>query len=473
MPIPYEIVDPPRRRPHNPISDYVHGAVATVVQGAATYAAREGLRYLADQFGGGEVDPDSLSGSPVMGRTQRRQNKRKRGYEGGTSNKKRRKNKTTSKKKRSRKPSMRKSSKKNRKRTTVKKVKFSLSRGSLYGCQHHWEFGGEVFNTGDDLARKIVERGFSNLLPKELVQSVFKAIVREFARSAGSEIANWNDPIQFLTFDGTWRFTVEYKRSFDVGTTAAHYVLPAPGEGVPIQTWSHVAIMIAESFITNFVVPPDNIELTDFTYNKGGVVPYRLNLQNCSVSIKMGTTITLQNRTTGASAADTESDDVTANPVKVRLYYVRGNGFVSKLKQQPFTANVCGVEGTCAKVIDRQFEMLPPENMKHLLSVRDIVLQPGGVYETKLYNRYKVKIGKLFMMMADWIVEAKSSNAYNPHTRVGCGKAVGVVADKVMDTRTGNQSVRIGYQRSVDMSVVMLRKRAALPREDFFSLVST
>lgn len=207
----------------------------------------------------------------------------------------------------------------------------------------------------------------------------------------------------------------------------------------------------------------------------GNTDQHRVNLVNADLEFECYSTMRLQNRTNGETAADSEALDVTNNPLIVKEFDVRGNQL-----QMKSVDNVTSAGAT----IDNQSGLLPnafittagaffqpSREVQFCTGTKKFVMQPGGFYTSKLTYKRKMKVDHLLKELS-FYHEDGASFLINNGIRVPLGITRAFHFDKYLDTKqaaAGVAKVKVGYQLNLLLKVhVTVKNSRVMPYQRTF-----
>jgi len=289
------------------------------------------------------------------------------------------------------------------------------------------------------------------------VAEVFRAFCRTLlcalVKRAGRSIVNWNDKFGIVT---AHQLDITYISNSS--STQTQLTVPIAA-GVPYQT---VATLLRTTIQAAFSEPAQchwmNAILYEFTDGvTKPIVTAILPLQQLMLDLEVGITLNVQNQTP-SDTANYATDVVNANPVKGRVYEIKGNYFEPKSisdRVDPVTGQQFESAWAVADVARGEFYASPfddatkkPPNgsyFNRLLTTSTTTLIPGQLHSFK-GNRTQTMSWSV--AMSKLLIEFYAEEQFDKNPFLGMSLMVGM--EKMMDTRlVAEASVILGYQSEV------------------------
>jgi hypothetical protein len=290
----------------------------------------------------------------------------------------------------------------------------------------------------------------------------------------GRELDSWTDVPDF-PWSGTPTHSLRFifKQSADATASSAVYNLTTAVNAGTLAT------EVMKLFI-DAVAQGDDITVFGFGLYDGGSSRYEhyLNLQGCSVTLKMHMKVVFQNRTTGiqiGSAYENDANDVTNNPIAVRKLVFTGNCVSTKIGADPvvivsndyikrgFAKSASGVNPVQTRV-DRYAD---PGVYRHLKGYKTFKVAPGAMWKDSIKTDYTLSISRLINMMKQYVQQSNTAGTLYAMARVPMGLCHGYVFDKVLDARSGvnASNIAVGYDMQYFVRSSISLKRSRIGRE--------
>jgi hypothetical protein len=293
---------------------------------------------------------------------------------------------------------------------------------------------------------------------------ICRVVVRELMNQFSQDFASWESQPTFNT-NGTLDIRFYYYNDIN-DTTVRTGVITAIAT---TDTYQNIADNLRNNVRTALNAQPDlilkEIRLTELD---GAVEMTRATIRpkEFYIDIDSYSNISIQNRTQSATAGEgaTETDQVTNNPVHGKVYRCKGNAFIPKYRQDPGIGFVPIVAhrdsgliqfGAATQVLN-QYKKPPPSTFfKQCTSQAKTFMNPASI------RMYTVKTKKSFSL--NGLIErfgAELGNSFTLNEHYQLGDTVMVGLEKVIDTRSAEPNVAIGYELNTTFKMKYRYKRA-------------
>lgn len=346
-------------------------------------------------------------------------------------------------------------------------AKKKINLYAKYGSEHLFEYG-SVASAGSTSG--MVDHGHYSSPLRQILRGVFRCLVRMLCKRTGWPLQAWSDNAHGPVYaaPATHRFVLYYRVSPEDTVRQVDYDLEL------LQTWDQVATNFMNFFLDTFgpaagtplYIQAPILEGLDYRAIASTTALQRVSLIGMRVTVSTYNNMRLQNRTAGVASTETEADDVTNNPVKYKMFEFRGNKAMLTSKSLQGTASITGdeVTGDMPNIgpTDANAQFLESKEVKHLLKSGGGIIAPGGFIESKLSTKRSMRLDALMGLLSSWIEGATSTTPYAE--RVSLGTSRMFQFDKLMDTRVGTESVKIGYQINGAVRVLLNPAQSRIAR---------
>ena len=363
------------------------------------------------------------------------------------------------------------------------KAKFTNDKQLMFynkrGVVHRIENGGILSAAGTGAVYPL-----HGVATKEVLRSVFCAIVKEMARQRKTDIRNWTDLVTFN--DNVNNFSTQIIYNNSPGTlprpapTTLTYILPSGAFNV---SWRQFAINLLEYFQDNSGAggqPKELIQIQSFALADNGAAQMAVPLctihcNNVKFKFHIKSTITIQNRTVADTVDGDQdnADDIEAQPLLGKLYsgtkqwqnYIELNNQGLQAGNQGAKSTVCNLNtglalfqtsGALTEYPDTMTK-IPPAWMLGFKKAGAFSLDPGSIKECSTTFTCVLSLNKVFEIFDEQLGSA-SSRTISDKTSFGFVQMLGL--EKSIDVqRNSGSNVRVGYQLDQTYACAFLYKK--------------
>lgn len=288
----------------------------------------------------------------------------------------------------------------------------------------------------------------------EVFHAFCRTLVCALVKRAGRSIVNWNDKFSLITQQ---QIDITYVPDFATTQTQLSISI------APSTTYQQVAIDIRVALQAAFSAPNNvhwlNAVLYEFTDAlTKPIVTAILPLQQLMMDLEVGVTLNIQNQTP-SDTADYATDVVNSNPLKGRVYEVKGNFFEPRNisdKIDPATLQQYEVNWALADYTRGEFRAFPFDKatkkppvagyFARIITSQALTLLPGQLHSVKGKRTQTMSWSIGMTKLLTDFYEGVSLDQKNPFL----GMSLMVAMEKMMDTRlVAEAPVILGYQSEV------------------------
>lgn len=333
--------------------------------------------------------------------------------------------------------------------------KISASKGMLHGSVRKEEYGGAIQDS------KCQYIGHSSAQYKSIHWTVWETLVRHLLRKEGREISDLNESvrrwIRVSYFESTESDAAVQNVKFDATNVSVHFAA------------SGIAELLYAANVANedFVVDDARLYELDPDLAPNQVVS-KITLRNMRLDIKSENILTLQNRTAGATGSGSNdvgnSNEVTNNPVVGKLYAGYKGGFLPVTRPgaaivgfNGFVPDSAGLIFPVSVSTTFPFTLQKPPNpnfFKYCKKYTRVYLAPGQTKNSKCMHMWKGTFTG-FMQTQRRLISQFGAGIFTgslpSFQHMGQSKLYAL--ERLIDTRTGEPEIQIGYQTSLRVSV--------------------
>ena len=334
-------------------------------------------------------------------------------------------------------------------RSRFKKPRYRVkyNRFNRYGSVKKVENGG--LQNGSDC----VYLGHSTSVHEQLVPAAVRAIVRELAKQAGFDFAQWDEIIP-LGGANNWTYSLLYYASHKTGTQSSSSTSITAGT----QTYLGLADAIYTQLKTTM---QPGVELAEIRLNDhDGHCNAKVLLSQMDLTFEVVSVMKIQNRTLATSSITTAEHDeemtqISNNPVVGKIYSGNHDGFMpdargilpggasfegllADTQQGVIAAKAADLPVGFKKPIDGQF-------LKSCYKTGNVIIMPGEIKTSRLKYTRRMNCLEFFTKLSTEIDEATVADT-RLRTRFGVCEMVGV--EKQLNSRDGEADISLAYEVS-------------------------
>lgn len=299
---------------------------------------------------------------------------------------------------------------------------------------------------------------------RPLLEGICCGIWKRIMQKWGKRLSDWNNEITGFVND-EFRAYIYYKLTPNGGisNTAGTAILGNQSHLNMAQLIGDLIMSVASATDVYFevttirvywrrVTPDEYIEEMD-------IDPYR-----CKILVDAVAKMSVQNRTPAATGAADETNalDVSNNPVHGKLYYGVGtmiaaksqnsgvgNTFLSALANNGFSS-----VGVAAANMPADCQKPQPYYCYNkLLKDKNIYIQPGDIKTAAVKYKKKLTLQGYIKFLFNFIRSASTLATGSGSAYVGI-PCMMIGLERMVDTRTSEPDLQIGYEANVDLKVV-------------------
>jgi len=306
-----------------------------------------------------------------------------------------------------------------------------------------------------------------SIATSQVVLAVARAIIRALFQQCGQDIQDFGGG---PGFSGTSTITIYYKYYKDVTNSGSWTTITMPFTS---GSYDNMATTLITNWVANMTDPTPTVEgpwmamkfLEFGMYTSSGATQVnqsKITATQLKVDFDFASYLCMQNQTLAAAAEDINDELVTNvenNPLKGRLYRSKNmsNGFIVKYKPNTSSSTynnlvanrVTGViAATYTNIADDMYAK-PPDpfyfDSTHAVGTR---LNPGDVKRDKIKYRNSMTLDKFMSIFANSIWRNSNAPVGTPwfDTWVNYGLAHMVAFEKLIDSGSSEQNIRLGYE---------------------------
>lgn len=288
----------------------------------------------------------------------------------------------------------------------------------LHGSTLKYEFART--SSGAD----VCEIGHSTCVPRQVVRSFGRAIVRRAFERTGDVITTWTDVpgrgVADYAFSWLYRTTPD---STTVTTTAPVVFTGADFAGCGDQVVNALLVLMTATV--------DNLVIEEFKIWEGWVTDagnpkfYTLDMRSAKFTYAVTSVLTVQNLTesaTGGTDDHTMRDDIRANPVVGRAWNASGNTLIPVDATGLYVAEVADAyTGAIGHIVATHKHPYPPNFFSNSRVSGQVKLGPGNIKKSKISTFKRLSVNGFLRVFRRWITANTDVTiaGFNPYVAGG------------------------------------------------------
>lgn len=186
----------------------------------------------------------------------------------------------------------------------------------------------------------------------------------------------------------------------------------------------------------------------------------KINLPTAGFTIICDSQLKVQNRTIPGTGRN-DSEDVANVPLTGQSYEVKGNTFLNVRTRELFCADNNGVIAFGVSANVSSLSEPPPAAMfKNCKGTGKVMMQPGDIKTSRLYNMYKWSFEKAFYISATYLSLGDTTGSPTRLYQPNLGQSRLFSLEKMI--RGDAESVTLSYEQQFDMSTVFTYKKSSI-----------